>query len=423
MNLLSNINDKIISKNHDLKNYFDTKFQQYPALIYNSVDVRHNSFKIAPVDTNCYPAGFNNLSNIGQENCQKQFEIFLQNHFQSKKIETNLLNKNNIFIIPENHTRNQKYLENLSALQKILSENYQIFIATYNPEILEKTTLELENSDSITLYPLQKISGKLAITKNNQKIFADYAILNNDLTNGIPEILQNLTTPINPSVNLGWFQRTKTNHFNIYNKIAQEIGEILKIDHWLISSLHDYCDNLDFKENIGFECLVKQIDKILNQIQEKYRQHQIKQNPYCFLKANNGTYGMAVWAINNSQEILEINKKERNKMNMVKGSTQTHSVIIQEGIFTEDKINDSASEPLLYIANAKLIETIYRTNPLKDDHGNLNSTGAIFFNSQNIINQNHNINLSNFYNLYELIASMTSLASSIESNNLNNYDK
>ena len=344
----------------------------------------------------------------------KQFEIFLQNYFQSKKIETNSSSIKNIFIIPENHTRNQKYLENLSALQKILGKNYQIFITTYNPEILKEISLDLENSSKIKLYPLQKISGKLAITENNQKIYADFVILNNDLTNGIPEILQNITTPINPSINLGWFQRTKTNHFNIYNQIAQEIGEILKIDHWLISSLHDSCDNLDFKENIGLECLVKQIDKILNQIQEKYRQHHIKLTPYCFLKANNGTYGMAVWAVNNSQEIIEINKKERNKMNMVKGSTQTHSVIIQEGIFTEDKINDSASEPLLYIANGNLIETIYRTNPQKDDHGNLNSMGAIFYNSQNISQQNHNLKISNFNNLYQLIANMTALASAIE---------
>jgi len=411
---LSNITDIIIAKNHDLKNYFEEKFRNHPALIYNSVDIRHNSHKIAPVDTNCYPAGFNNLSNIGQKNCQQQFEIFLQNYFQSKKIETNSSSIKNIFIIPENHTRNQKYLENLSALQKILGKNYQIFITTYNPEILKEISLDLENSSKIKLYPLQKISGKLAIAENNQKIFADFVILNNDLTNGIPEILQNITTPINPSINLGWFQRTKTNHFNIYNQIAQEIGEILKIDHWLISSLHDSCDNLDFKENIGLECLVKQIDKILNQIQEKYRQHHIKLTPYCFLKANNGTYGMAVWAVNNSQEIIEINKKERNKMNMVKGSTQTHSVIIQEGIFTEDKINDGASEPLLYIANGNLIETIYRTNPQKDDHGNLNSMGAIFYNSQNISQQNHNLKISNFNNLYQLIANMTALASAIE---------
>ncbi|MFM8186081.1 MAG: glutamate--cysteine ligase, partial [Alphaproteobacteria bacterium] len=131
MSLLANINHKISTKNHDLKNYFDEKFRQYPALIYNSVDIRHNSHKIAPVDTNCYPAGFNNLSNIGQKNCQKQFEIFLQNYFISQNSGVNLTTRKNIFIIPENHTRNQKYLENLLALQKVLSENYQIFITTY----------------------------------------------------------------------------------------------------------------------------------------------------------------------------------------------------------------------------------------------------------------------------------------------------
>jgi len=125
---------------------------------------------------------------------------------------------------------------------------------------------------------------------------------------------------------------------------------------------------------------------------------------------------MAVWAVKDSNEILEINKKERNKMNVIKGSTQTHSVIIQEGIFTEDKINDGASEPLLYIANGNLIEIIHRTNPLKDDHGNLNSAGAIFYNSQNIDKQNHNLKIADFNNLYQLIANMTALASALELN-------
>jgi len=414
MSLILDITNKIIAKNHDLKNYFDEKFRQHPALIYNSVDIRHNSHKIAPVDTNCYPAGFNNLSNIGQKNCQQQIEFFLNNHFQSTKLETNSSNKKNIFIIPENHTRNQKYLENLLTLQAILSKNFQVYITTFNPEITQITTLNLDNSSKLTLYQLQKISGKLAIIENDQNIFADFAILNNDLTNGIPEILQNLITPINPSTNLGWFKRTKNNHFDFYNQIAKEIGEILNIDDWLISSFHDYCNDLNFKENIGLECLIKQVDKILNQIQEKYQQYQINQKPFCFLKANNGTYGMAIWAVYNSQEIVEINKKERNKMNMLKGSTQTHSVIIQEGIFTENKINDSASEPLLYIANGNLVETIYRSNPLKDDRSNLNSTGAIFYNSENINQQNHNIRIETFNNLYQLIANMTALASAFE---------
>ncbi len=377
--------------------------------------MRHSSYKISAIDTNCYPAGFNNLSESGKNTAENLVKKFLSNNFLSSP--------ENIFIIPENHTRNMRYLENLAIIVEILQrQKCQVFIATYNPEIILKTVLTLENHSTITLYPLQKVSGKLAIIDDNkQNIFADLVILNNDLTNGVPEILNNVSTPISPPLAMGWHQRTKSQHFTIYNQTADEVAKILNLDPWLISSMHEHCEDVDFKESIGLECLAKNVEKLLQKISEKYLEYNIKDEPYCYIKADNGTYGMAVWSVSNPQDVIEINKKERNKMNMLKGSTQTSKVMIQEGIITADKINNNPCEPMIYMINGEVAQNLFRTNDSRDERISLNASGASFYNLENLPPKNNFANLeNNFIIVYELIAKMASLSSSIELNFLKN---
>jgi glutamate--cysteine ligase len=415
MTIIHTIAQKIHLKKSIIDDFFAQKFKTNPAFFYNSIDLRHSSHKITAIDTNCYPAGFNNLSISGKNIAENLVKEFLSNNFSTSP--------KNIFIIPENHTRNIRYLENLAVIVEILqTQKCQVFVATYNPEIIAKTVIDLENKSSITLYPLQKISGKLAISdENNQNIFADLAILNNDLTNGVPEVLNNVLTPINPPLAMGWHQRTKSQHFTIYNDVANQIAKILDLDPWLISSMHEHCEDIDFKESVGLECLAKNVEKLLTKISEKYLEHNIKDQPYCYIKADNGTYGMAVWSVSDPQDVLEINKKERNKMNMLKGSTQTSKVMIQEGIITNDQINNNPCEPMIYMINGNVAQNLFRTNDSRDDHISLNAMGATFYNLENLPQQNNFIDSeNNFIIVYELIAKMASLASAIELQSLKN---
>jgi len=415
MTIINTIAKKIHQNKSAIDDFFIQKFKANPAFFYNSIDLRHSSYKISAIDTNCYPAGFNNLSDSGKNTAENLVKKFLSNNFLSSL--------KNIFIIPENHTRNMRYLENLAIIVEILQrQNCQVFIATYNPEITLKTVLTLENQSTITLYPLQKISGKLAIIDDSkQNIFADLAILNNDLTNGVPEILNNVSTPINPPLAMGWHQRTKSQHFTIYNQTADEVAKILNLDPWLISSMHEHCEDVDFKESIGIECLAKNVENLLKKIAEKYLEYNIKDEPYCYIKADNGTYGMAVWSVSNPQDVIDINKKERNKMNMLKGSTQTSKVMIQEGIITSDKINNNPCEPMIYMINGEVAQNLFRTNDSRDERISLNASGASFYNLENLPPKNNFTNSeNNFIIVYELIAKMASLSSSIELNFLKN---
>ncbi|MBM3580109.1 MAG: glutamate--cysteine ligase [Alphaproteobacteria bacterium] len=368
-------------KREKIAEFFAQKFAATPPLFYNSVDLRHNGLKLAPIDTNCFPAGFNNLS--------------FESKILAKKITNEAVSTKKILIIPENHTRNQRYWLNVASLIEILSEGREVGVGTLIP---------LEENGIVPTFLLQE--------KDLHE--ADLVVLNNDLTNGAPEILANVKTV--PPVKMGWHLRRKSNHFTIYNLLAAELAEILEIDPWLISSMHRSCDEVNFKEKKGVECLAQNVDELIKNIRKKYQEYGINDEPYCYIKADNGTYGIAVWPVFSGQEVLEINKKERNKMNMLKGSIQTQKVMIQEGIRTDDKIDGKIAEPMIYLINGQVVGNLFRVNETRDEKISLNSPGANFFDLQNLTEDQLQLGIAKdqITETYSLVARLAALASSIE---------
>ena len=90
---------------------------------YTSVDIRDAGFKIAVVDTNLFPAGFNNLCEHGLADAEDLIK---------KAILSRVPNATNILIVAEEHTRNTWYLENVRILQEIIIKaGFNAKIATF----------------------------------------------------------------------------------------------------------------------------------------------------------------------------------------------------------------------------------------------------------------------------------------------------
>ena len=398
------ITTKINKHQCDIADFFAQKFNNKFLNFYNSVDLRHCGYKIASVDTNCFPAGFNNLDNSDIEIAKKQTQDFFKQNFS--------LPIKNILLIPENHTRNLKYLENIARLQEILSSYAVTKIGSISEEITKPTDFVLEHQQIITLYPLTIRDQKITTIDG---FIADAIILNNDLTSEIPQILQNTITPIFPSAKLGWHQRSKSQHFNLHDQLVNEFCKIIDLDPWLISTYHDVCNGVDFKKQINLECVANHVEGILKKTQKKYDEYGVEDKPYAFVKADNGTYGMAVWSVSSGTEVLEINKKERNKMSVVKGTIENHKVLIQEGIKTIDKINSQPCEPLIYLINSQVVGNIFRANSNRNDINSLNALGASFYNiKQTDFINNFNDSNKNLVAVYEILAKLASYTSYLE---------
>lgn len=333
--------------------------------LYSSVDLRHSGHKLAPVDTNLFPAGFNNISAAARSRCVTNLRDRLDAMENAPE---------RVLIVPENHTRNLGYLENLAVLSDIVAlTGRDVRIGTLASE--ENLTLQTLSERSITEHALMQKDGRL-VTRDG---FApQFILLNNDCTSGFPEALRGITQPVQPSPEMGWYRRRKSEHARVYDKLAEEFSREFGIDPWLITATSHRCGVVDFKEGKGIECVALGVERVLHHTRVKYAEHAIAETPYVFIKADSGTYGMGIMTVHGGEELMELNKKIRNKMNVIKEGTQNTEVIVQEGIPTIDRVEGAVAEPMLYLVDGVPVGGAYRINTERDALSNLNAAGMRF---------------------------------------------
>lgn len=347
--------------------WFEEQYKHVNPLFYSSVDLRHSGKKLAPVDTNLFPAGFNNLSQPAKEQAGKAIRLFLDTYYPNTK---------HILLIPESHTRNGHYLDNVVTLKTLVEESgREVFLGNIN--LSGQTPYELSSASGkpLTIYPAERKGGALYADSHPKP---DLVLLNNDLTSGVPEVLNGLEQPILPSIALGWHTRRKSTHFQSYNNVIRNFTEQFPLDGWLISTEFQKCGSIDFKSRSGLECVAIAVEQVLHTIRQKYEEHGVTDEPYVFIKADMGTYGMGIMTAKSGEELFSMNKDIRKKMGAIKGGIASTEVIIQEGIPTIDTVQGKAAEPFLYLVGSHPVGCIYRVNEARGAFGNLNSPGMTF---------------------------------------------
>jgi len=347
----------VIIKNHmNIEAWFRKQWIKYPAPFYASIDLRNSGYKIAPVDTNLFPAGFNNLDS------DLDFLYIAAVQHALERISPTLTK---VLIISENHTRNKFYLSSIDSLSNIIRKaGYEV-----------KVSSMLDGDGNIN---------ELLVNKNNMLTYdgfiPDAILLNNDLSDGIPDILDNIAQPILPDKNLGWTKRSKTIHFEYYTDVISNFSRLLDIDSWLLEPLFRNCGEIDFKTKQGEDCLVHHASRLLTLIQEKYKEYDIQEDPYIMIKADSGTYGMGIMKVKSIDELLNLNRKQRTKMLKTKGGNKVDKVILQEGIYSNEKLKPSnhVAEPVIYSFGSNLVGGFYRLHDSKSNSENLNSPGMTF---------------------------------------------
>jgi glutamate--cysteine ligase len=129
---------------------------------------------------------------------------------------------------------------------------------------------------------------------------------------------------------------------------------------------------------VGEECLAAQVDSILQRMRVKYAEYGVKQDPFVIVKADAGTYGMGIMTVKDADEIIGMNRKQRNKMAVVKEGLEVSDVLVQEGVYTFEQINDSVAEPVVYMIDHYVVGGFYRVNTARGEDENLNAPGMHF---------------------------------------------
>jgi glutamate--cysteine ligase len=364
---MAEVERKILGNATTIERWFRLEWQDHTPPFYSSVDLRNAGFKIAPVDTNLYPGGFNNLS-------REMLPLAVQ--AAQGAIEKYCPDAQNLLLIPENHTRNLFYLQNVARLKGILERTgVNVRLGSLNPEITAPTPFPLPDGYVITVEPLVRTGNRLGLAG-----FDPCAILlNNDLSAGIPEILKGLTEQtLLPPLHAGWAVRRKSHHFRAYDEVVAKFAGEIGIDPWLVNPYFGVCGQINFHERTGEECLQGNVASILPRIQAKYDEYGIPEVPFVIVKADAGTYGMGIMSVKSPDEVIGLNRKQRNKMSVVKEGLEVSEVIIQEGVHTAEKVGGANAEPVVYMIDRFVVGSFYRVNTLRSTTENLNAPGAHF---------------------------------------------
>ncbi len=355
-----------LSNQAKIESWFRKQFKKTPAPFYASVDLRNAGYKLAPVDTNLFPAGFNNL--------HPDLKPLAVQAAQSAVTQACPIT-DGVLIVPENHTRNTFYLENLYALQDIITRaGYEVHIASLNPDITEITNIDLPSGNILTMKPIERKDDRVGV----KGFFPCAILLNNDLSSGRPKILENIDQVLLPPLALGWGQRYKTHHFTHYQKVAEEFADILEMDPWLISPLSRQCGPIDYKAKIGLENLSESVQEVLDSTKKYYETHNIPCKPFVIVKSDSGTYGMAIVSVDSAEDVLNMNNKQRKKMSSSKEGLIAEQMIVQEGVYTHETWEEAVAEPVVYMIHNQVVGGFYRVHTGKTATDNLNSPGMHF---------------------------------------------
>ena len=364
---INELEQRILESMPAIERWFRLEWMEHTPPIYTSVDLRNAGFKLAPVDTNLYPGGWNNLTT-------EMMPLAVQAGMAA--IEKICPEAKNLLLIPENHTRNTFYLSNVVQLQRIFGQaGLNVRLGTLNPEITEPTEVQLPNGESVLLEPLVRTKHRLGL-----KNFDPCTILvNNDLSVGTPEVLKNLDEQfLLPPLHAGWSIRRKSTHFEAYEEVAKRFAKMLGMDHWLINPMFERCGEVNFADGTGMDCLRTHTESLLNRIKRKYKDYGINEKPFVVVKADNGTYGMGIMTVRDVSDLDALNRKSRNKMNVIKDGQTVSDVITQEGVLTHERINETVAEPVVYMLDRYVVGGFYRVHAERGVDENLNAPGASF---------------------------------------------
>ena len=361
---INELEQRILESLPAIERWFRLEWMEHTPPFYTSVDVRNAGFKLAPVDTNLFPSGFNNLT-------QEMLPLSVQAAMAA--IEKICPEAKNLLLIPERDTRNTFYLANVQRLMQIFHmAGLNVRLGTLDDDITKPTEIALPDGSSLTVEPLLRTRGRLGL-----KDFDPCTILlNNDLSAGVPKVLQNLHEQyLLPPLHAGWTMRRKSNHFRAYEEVAKKFAKLLGMDPWLINPMFTRVGEVDFSaDGGGRDKLMGDAEALLGKVRRKYKEYGIQEKPFIIVKPDAGPAGVGLMTVRDPRDLADLSRCTRG----LKEGQQTTEVILQEGVPTFERVNDAVAEPVVTMIDRYVVGGYYRVNARRGIDENLDSPGASY---------------------------------------------
>jgi glutamate--cysteine ligase len=397
------IHKRLVERRSKVDEWFLEKSQGLDFPIYASVDIRDAGVKLASVDANIFPGGFNNICDVDQEHAKTLFKKYLTKHYPEQNSK--------ILLLTEEHTSNKYYWENVRTLRDLIADDDRQVRVAVPKEFKGSFDMTTPKGNIVQIFSATREGSGIKVSDG---FVPNVVISNNDFSNPYADWFEGLSIPMNPSHELGWFRRKKSDHFTYYNKLASEFSKIIDVDPWTLT-VDTELASVDFSDPSTIDSLADQTQRFIEKLQEHYKNEEKKcGDPVVFVKNNRGTYGMGILSVRSGEELRKLTNSERKKMGYSKGGESVQEVIIQEGIPTSIISEGDTAEPVIYLIGNELAGGFMRTHKEKGPTENLNSPGAVF---KRLCMSDLMINVegSRLENVYGWIARLNALAIGQES--------
>ena len=410
---INELEARILESTPAIERWFRLEWMEHTPPIYCAVDLRNAGFKLAPVDTNLFPDGFNNLT-------AEMLPLAVQAAMAA--IEKICPEAKNLLLIPQTLRHNTFYLSNLQRLVQIFTQaGLNVRLGTLDPAIQVPTAVALPDGGELTLEPLLRSARRLGL-----KDFDPCTILvNNDLDAGAPAVLQGLHEQyLLPPLHAGRSVRRKSRHFKSYEEVAKKFAKLLGMDPWLIHPMHAQCGEVDLGQPSGLDCVKTHTDAMLGKVRRKFKEYGISEKPFVVIKADAGGAGLGMMTVRDVRDIdaaMLRARLGRAGHGPSGDAAEVGEVIIQEGVPSLERVNDAVAEPVVLMVDRYVVGGYYRVHAERGPDENLNAPGSSFV--PLAFAQNHKLPRSdakpgasapNRFYMYGVIGRLAMLAASYE---------
>jgi glutamate--cysteine ligase len=371
---INELEQRVLDSTPAIERWFRLEWMEHTPPFYSAVDIRNAGFKLAPVDTNLFPGGWNNLT-------KEMLPLAVQ--AAQAAIEKICPEARNLLVIPENHSKNTFYLANVAQLVRIFHmAGLNVRVGSIDPAIKSPKKIELPNGETVCLEPVVRTKRRLGL-----KNFDPCTILlNNELSAGTPGILEDLHEQyLLPPLHAGWSVRRKSNHLHSYEELSKRFGKLLGIDPWLINPIYARAEGVDFAEGRGIDVLTSHVDAVLTKVRRKYKEYGINEKPFVVVKGHVGGDGPGVITVRDAREVEALvgSAKPRAPATTRAGAAARAlrgpgEVIVQEGVLTNERVHNGVAEPVVYMMDRYVVGGFYRVHAERNPDENLKLPGANF---------------------------------------------
>jgi glutamate--cysteine ligase len=355
---LNELEARVIESMPAIERWFRLEWMEHTPPLYASVDLRNAGFKLAPVDTDLFPASFGYLT-------PEMVPLAVQAAMAA--IEKICPEAKNLLVVPAPRRESAAYLRHVARLMEVFVQA-GLNVRLGSIEAREPEAWPLVEGGELRVEPLVRTRRRLGL-----KSFDPCTILlNTDLARGAPSMLENLHEQyLLPPLHAGWTVRRKSRHFESYEEVAKKFAKLLGMDPWLLHPFHAAVrlgPAADGRH--GFEALRTQVDNVLAKVRRKYKDYGIGERPFVVIKSDQGNAGSAVLTLHDAKGLDELDGAQREML------AAMSEAIVQEGVPTVERIDAAAAEPVVLTLDRYVVGGHYRAHAGQGADRTLAAPGA-----------------------------------------------